>query len=205
MPWWRLEKPMGATPLRARGAPNSRRHGVHAKRERATLPASLSGGIGWEAGGAARSWNDPDASGSPRVAHFSGWSPKGGYSLGRLPDGQGEPPDNPHVAQRTEWPPPKRQVAGSNPAVGTISCNKRPLFRGKPAKNGPLFTENAIPHQFEPLHRWQLSARFQPMRLACMHAPRPPQLPSVPWLRGKRKATPSAKTWEWLPTKGGQQ
>ena len=42
------------------------------------------------------------------------------------------------------------------------------------------------------------------MGLACMHAPRPPQLPSVPWLRGKRKATPSAKTWEWLPTKGGQ-
>lgn len=82
------------------------------------------------AGGAARSWNDPDASGSPRGTHFSGWSPKGGYSLGRLPDGQEEPPDNPHVAQRTERPPPKRQVAGSNPAAGTISCDKRPLFRG---------------------------------------------------------------------------
>ncbi len=68
-PRWRLEKPMGATPLRVRGAPNSRRHGVHAKRERATLPASPSGGIGWEAGGMARSWNCPDASGAqPRAA-----------------------------------------------------------------------------------------------------------------------------------------
>lgn len=122
---------MGATPLRARGAPNSRRHGVHAKRERATLPASLSGRIGLGAGGAARSWNDPDASGSPMGTHFSGWSPKGGYSLGRLLDGQEEPPDNPtHVDQRTERPPPKLQVSGSNPAAVTISCDKRPLFRG---------------------------------------------------------------------------
>lgn len=104
------------------------------RRERATLPASPSGGIGWKAGGMARSWNDPDASGSPRGTHFSGWSPKGGYSLGRLPDGQEEPPDNPRVAQRTEQPPPKRQAAGSSPAVGAISCDRRPIFVGSPQK-----------------------------------------------------------------------
>lgn len=205
MPRWRLEKPMGATPLRVRGAPNSRRHGVHAKRERATLPASPSGGIGWEAGGMARSWNDPDASGSPRGTHFSGWSPKGGYSLGRLPDGQEEPPDNPHVAQRKEQPPPKRQAAGSSPAVGAISCDKS-RFSWEARKKRPFIRKKTNQGEMEPPHRWRLarvglgpwgrplrSARAIPRAVASAVASRQEKSPSI------------RQECRGLTTKGGQQ
>ena len=121
-PRWRLEKPMGATPLRARGAPNSRRHGVHAD---ASVPRCQLRRAE-ESAGELAAWR---ARGTARM--------RPGHNRGRLPDGQGEPPDNLHVAQRTEQPPPKRQAAGSSPAVGAISCDKRPIFVGSPQKTAP--------------------------------------------------------------------
>lgn len=118
MPRWRVNGPRrsfgGRTTHRS-----TRRHGVHAD---ASVPRCQLRRAE-ESAGELAAWR---ARGTARM--------RPGHNRGRLPDGQGEPPDNPHVAQRTEQPPPKRQDAGSSPAVGAISCDRRPFFAGSPQK-----------------------------------------------------------------------
>lgn len=160
--------------------PNSRRHGVHGD---ASVPRCQLRRAEESAGKlVARR-----ARGTARM--------RPGHNRGRLPDGQGEPPDNPHVAQRTEQPPPKRQAAGSSPAVGAISCDRRPIFVGSPQKNGLLFAKRRIKAKWS--HRTgggsRVSVSAHGAVLSGAHALSPEPSPA-PWLRGKRKAPQSAKS-----------
>lgn len=168
----------------------TRRHGVHAD---ASVPRCQLRRAE-ESAGELAAWR---ARGTARM--------RPGHNRGRLPDGQGEPPDNPHVAQRTEQPPPKRQAAGSSPAVGAISCDRRPIFVGSPQKR-PFIRKKTNQSEMEPPHRWRLarvglgpwgrplrSARAIPRAVASAVASRQEKSPSI------------RQECRGLTTKGGQQ
>ena len=190
MPRWRVNGPRrsfgGRTTHRS-----TRRHGVHAD---ASVPRCQLRRAE-ESAGELAAWR---ARGTARM--------RPGHNRGRLPDGQGEPPDNPHVAQRTEQPPPKRQAAGSSPAVGAISCDRRPIFVGSPQKtafysqkdeskrNGATAPVAALTRSVS-AHGAVLSgaARDPPRAVASAVASRQEKSPSI------------RQECRGLTTKGGQQ
>lgn len=179
MPRWRVNGPRrsfgGRTTHRS-----TRRHGVHAD---ASVPRCQLRRAE-ESAGELAAWR---ARGTARM--------RPGHNRGRLPDGQGEPPDNPHVAQRTEQPPPKRQAAGSSPAAGAISRTRRPFLGDFPRKSAPCLQET--PFLINLSHRTgggsRVSVSAHGAVLSGAHALSPEPSPA-PWLRGKRKAPQSAKS-----------
>lgn len=188
MPRWRLR--VLAHPLRATASPLSRRHGVHA-----------------DASGPRCQLRRAEESAGKLVARCARGVARmrPGHNRGRLPDGQREPPDNPHVAQRKEQPPPKRQAAGSSPAVGAISCDKS-RFSWEARKKRPFIRKKTNQGEMEPPHRWRLarvglgpwgrplrSARAIPRAVASAVASRQEKSPSI------------RQECRGLTTKGGQQ